>query len=148
MTASTLAGCVLHRFVFLWLDGVVLNDSLESHGMLGANDFFGTLRSTACACRGRLPPSTKGQDRAGNIDVAFIFGDHCLGSLRSAVAFQALVGSFPKYGEPQYTPQHTMLLIMGAPRKVPLILGNPTYIYIYISLYNPFIPLYPFQRYA
>ena len=31
----------------------------------------------------------------------------------------------PKIRGPQYRPQHTIVLIMGIPKKVPLILGNP-----------------------
>ena len=34
-------------------------------------------------------------------------------------------GTVPKLGEPQYRPQYIIVLIMGAPKKVPLILGNP-----------------------
>ena len=32
---------------------------------------------------------------------------------------------FPKMGEPQYRTQNTLVLIMGTPKKVSLILGNP-----------------------
>ena len=31
----------------------------------------------------------------------------------------------PKIRGPQYRPQNTIILIMGTPKKVPLILGNP-----------------------
>ena len=37
---------------------------------------------------------------------------------------------------PQYEPHYTIVLIIGTPKKVPLILGNPhVYIYIYIYIY-------------
>ena len=32
---------------------------------------------------------------------------------------------FPKIGGPQYGPQNTIVLIMGTPKKEPLILGSP-----------------------
>ena len=32
---------------------------------------------------------------------------------------------FPKIRGPQYIPQHTIILVIGTPKKVPLILGNP-----------------------
>ena len=32
---------------------------------------------------------------------------------------------FPKIRGPQYRPQNTIVLIMGTPKRVPLILGNP-----------------------
>ena len=38
----------------------------------------------------------------------------------------------------RYRPQNTIILIIGIPRMVPLILGNP-HIYIYIYIYTPII---------
>ena len=35
------------------------------------------------------------------------------------------IWQFPKIGGPQYRPRNTMILIMGTPKKVPPILGNP-----------------------
>ena len=35
------------------------------------------------------------------------------------------IWQFPKIGGPQYRPQNTIILIIGTPKKVPLILGNP-----------------------
>ena len=37
----------------------------------------------------------------------------------------APIWKFPKITGPQYRPQYTIVLIMGTPKKVPLILGNP-----------------------
>ena len=34
------------------------------------------------------------------------------------------MGEFPKIRGPQYRPPNTIILIIGTPRKVPLILGN------------------------
>ena len=34
------------------------------------------------------------------------------------------IWKFPKIRGPQYRPQYTIVLIMGTPKKVPLILGN------------------------
>ena len=34
-------------------------------------------------------------------------------------------GSFPKEGDPNVDPKNIVILIMGIPKKVPLILGNP-----------------------
>ena len=36
-----------------------------------------------------------------------------------------LYDSFPKIRGPQYRPQHTIVLIIGTPKTVPLMLGNP-----------------------
>ena len=36
---------------------------------------------------------------------------------------------------PQYRPQNTIILIIGTPKMVPLILGNPPHIHIYIYIY-------------
>ena len=36
-----------------------------------------------------------------------------------------LFGNFPNLGGPQYRPQNTIILIVGTPKMVPLILGNP-----------------------
>ena len=38
------------------------------------------------------------------------------------------IWSFPKIGEPQDRPQNAIVLIMGTPKKVPIILGNPHFI--------------------
>ena len=39
-------------------------------------------------------------------------------------------GSFPRIGGPQYRPQHTIVLIIGTPKIVPLILGNPHIVHV------------------
>ena len=47
---------------------------------------------------------------------------------------EALVCSFPKYGTPIYVDrQNTMILIVGAPKFVPLILGSPNPLNSYIT---------------
>ena len=38
---------------------------------------------------------------------------------------EVLKWKFLKIGGPQYRPQYTIVLIIGTPKKVPLILGNP-----------------------
>ena len=35
------------------------------------------------------------------------------------------IWEFPKIGGPQYRPQNTIVLIIGTPKKEPLILGSP-----------------------
>ena len=47
------------------------------------------------------------------------------GILEHGLQTGRLCGSFPKIGEPQYRPQNTIVLIIGTPKRVPLILGNP-----------------------
>ena len=37
------------------------------------------------------------------------------------------IGSFHKIGGPQYRPQYIIVLIIGTPKMVPLILGNPQF---------------------
>ena len=41
-----------------------------------------------------------------------------------ALGFNIVNASFPKQGT-QYRPEYSMVLLMGTPKKVPLILGNP-----------------------
>ena len=40
------------------------------------------------------------------------------------IMWYIVIREFPKIGGPQYTPQNTIVLITGAPKKVSLILGN------------------------
>ena len=38
---------------------------------------------------------------------------------------EATIWLFPKIRGPQYRPQNIIVLIIGTPKRVPLILGNP-----------------------
>ena len=43
------------------------------------------------------------------------------------------IWKFPKIMDPNIDPQNTIVLIIGTP-KIPLILGNPIYIYIHVHI--------------